>query len=303
MREREPQKEIIGRGQLWYLHHPGSVDTFSGYGLNIESNRKNWLAGILMVDRPRSADPSWLQDIQDTFGECQLVPMTATGERGLVCQMEIDEDSLPHLSPFRSEISDAIQEALEPLLEEPPAPKLRLSWDEESLLWQSEFAGINELLPEIREVFEKTGYGCLAAETSIGIVHVCHASDSDIEGFRDKPVHSQWQLIKMPTAPLIRLQLDVMDRPEDPYRFESFLNITAADQANVLYELANQEKLYLAFYGDNLDYRYTKEVPHDEQQWQKIDEIAIEAMDHWLEIPEERRNFDQAKAAFMLHNP
>jgi hypothetical protein len=37
----------------------------------------------------------------------------------------------------------------------------------------------------------------------------------------------------MPTALLIRLQLDVMDRPDDPYHFESFLNVTADDQAQV----------------------------------------------------------------------
>jgi hypothetical protein len=35
---------------------------------------------------------------------------------------------------------------------------------------------------EIREVFEQHGYGCLAAETNIGVVHVCHAANSNIEG-------------------------------------------------------------------------------------------------------------------------
>jgi hypothetical protein len=33
-------------------------------------------------------------------------------------------------------------------------------------------------------------------------------------------------------------------------------------------------------------------VKHDEQQWLKIDEMAIQAMNYWLQIPEERRNFD-----------
>lgn len=95
----------------------------------------------------------------------------------------------------------------------------------------------------------------------------------------------------------------ILDNPAHSYRFESFLNIAAADQARVLYELANQEKLYLAFYGEGLEYRYTKEVEHDEQQWQKIDEMTIEAMNHWLQIPEERRNFDQAKADFIRRFP
>ena len=71
---------------------------------------------------------------------------------------------------------------------------LILRWDEEARTWCSQFAPLDELPGEIREVFERTGYGCLAVETNIGVIHVCHASDSDIEGFADKPVLYQWQL-------------------------------------------------------------------------------------------------------------
>ena len=124
---------------------------------------------------------------------------------------------------------------------------LHLHWDEEIRLWRSQLAFPNELSPEIREVFEKFGYGCLAVETNQGIVHVCHASDKDIEGFKDKPVRYQWQLIMMPTSPLIRLELVIIDRPENPFKFESFLNVAAEDQAQVLADLANQDNLFLAF--------------------------------------------------------
>jgi hypothetical protein len=80
-----------------------------------------------MVDRPRPTDPAWLMRVEQTFGDCRLVPMTASGDRGLACQMYIDEDSVPHLRPFPSEISTAIQQALEPLWEEAPTPRLRLA--------------------------------------------------------------------------------------------------------------------------------------------------------------------------------
>lgn len=40
-----------------------------------------------------------------------------------------------------------------------------------------------ELPLEMREVFERTGPGCIPSETSIGVVHVCHVSDQGIEGF------------------------------------------------------------------------------------------------------------------------
>ena len=63
--------------------------------------------------------------------------------------------------------------------------------------------------------------------------------------------------------------------------------------------LANQDKLYLSFYGDDLGYRYTKIIPHDEQQWQQIDEFTMEAMDYYSRIPSEKRDFDQAEVEFM----
>ena len=299
VREREPAKEAIQAREMFYLWHPETENTFSGYGLTLRPESKDRLVGVLMVDRPYRADPDWLQTIYDTYGECQLVPMTAGGDRGLVCQMEIEAESMAHLRSFPSSLSEAIQASLEPLLDQPPAPLLHLSWDEEARAWLSELGATNQLPREIREVFEKTGYGCVAAENNIGIVHVCHASDADIEGFRDKSVWSQWQLIKMPTAPLIRLLLEVMDRPEDPYRFESFLNVAAEDQVEVLAELANQEELYMVFHGDDLGYRYTKAIPHSEQQWQRLDEIWEQADAYLEDIPPEQRDFDLAKAEFM----
>jgi hypothetical protein len=153
-----------------------------------------------------------------------------------------------------------------------------------------------ELPEEIRQVFEAFGYGCLAAETNIGVVHVCHAADSDIEGLANKPVPYQWQLAKMPTASLIRLELAILDRPSNPYRFESFLNVAEEDQARVLAQLAGQDRLYLAFYGDDFNHRFTKVVNHDRQQWQYLDELVMEAVEHWHQIPPEQRDFDQAKA-------
>ena len=107
----------------------------------------------------------------------------------------------------------------------------------------SELSLPNELPPVIREVLEQFGYGCLAAESRRGIVHICHAPDRDIAGFAGKPVRSRWQLIKMPTAPLIRLELVVLDNLLDPFRFESFLNVGEADQLQVLTQLAGQEEL------------------------------------------------------------
>jgi hypothetical protein len=137
MGEREKGKELIGRGELFFLSHPGQEKIFSGYGLTVEEGKRGKLVGILMVDRPRPVDRKWLMQVERDFGKYQLVPMTATGERGIVCQMEIEQESQKHLRQFRSEKAGALKKTLGLLLEELPKPKLTLSWNEENGFWQS----------------------------------------------------------------------------------------------------------------------------------------------------------------------
>ncbi len=252
-----------------------------------------------MVDRPHPVDPKWLNMVEDVFGEYQLVPMTATGEQGIVCRMRIDPDNLVHLRQLPAGRGSAITRALGPLLDELPKPYFALKWNEDRQAWVSEIPLKTELPQGVRDVFKNTGYGSLALETDMGVVHVCHAADPDIEGFADKSVISRWQLIKMPSAPLVRLTLTILDRPEEPYRFESFLNVAEKDQFDILVRLANQRRLYLSFYGDDLNYRYTKILEHDEQQWQLINDLTTEALDHLSKIPPEKRNYDRAKGDFM----
>ena len=98
MGEQEPRREVIQRGDLFYLYHPGTEAMFSGYGLAAQDGRKEHLFGLLMVDRPHPAGPAWVQRIADTFGECRLVVMTANGDRGLLCQMVVSPESVPHLT-------------------------------------------------------------------------------------------------------------------------------------------------------------------------------------------------------------
>ena len=292
-------KEIPQRGELYFLWHSGTEDVYSGYGLVVREGFKDYLFGILMIDRPRPADPEWLNEVEETYGQVQLVPMTASGERGIVCQMWIEPDSLPHLRQYPGAQATAIKTALEPLLADPPKPTFAMCWDQETRVWSSQFSALSELPQGIREAFERAGYGCLASETTMGVFHICHAADSDIEGFANKPVLSQWQLIKMPTAPLIRLELVIQDQPGTPYLFESFLNLAEEGQAAILAQLAGQVRLYLAFHGDDLQHRFTKIVEHDNQQRRQLDYLICEARDYWAQVPAKQRDFDQAKAAFM----
>ena len=92
MVEREPLHETIGRGELFFLDYPTKEGSFSGYGLTVESGRKDLLVGVLRVDPPKTADPTWLQSIDDTFGVSQFLPLTINRERGLSCNVQLDYD-------------------------------------------------------------------------------------------------------------------------------------------------------------------------------------------------------------------
>lgn len=303
MAEKEPRKEGIERGKLYCLWHPTTPDTFSGYGLTVRSGRNDVLVGLLMVDRPKPVDPGWLTAVERTFGEYQLVAMTATGERGIACQMWIEPESLPHLRRFPGDISAAIEQALHPLLEELPRPRFSLRWDREQSLWTSEMMAPFELPAELREVFERTGPGCIPTETNIGIVHVCHAADQDIEGFANQPVLCQWELALMATAPLLRLKLIIIDQPQNPYRFESFLNVGQEHDTRLLEELLSQEQLYLAFYGEDFAFRFVKVIDHKEGQREQLRQLVDRAADYWRKLPEGQQDFDRAKVEFQRRFP
>lgn len=118
---------------LLYLWHPGK-DIFSGYGLALAPAH---LVGLVMIDRPQLADPVWLQKIKETFGAYQLAAMTQGGARGLVCQMQIAQESILHLKTLDHPLASSIRTALLPLLAHLPTVTLALRWDQESSAWVS----------------------------------------------------------------------------------------------------------------------------------------------------------------------
>jgi hypothetical protein len=294
--EGELHHEDLSRGQLYALSHPDS-DLFSGYGLTTLAGRKDRLVGLLMVDRPQPANPACLAEIEVRYGDYQLVPMTATGERGLVTQMRIVPESVPHLARFSNPLGQELTRVLTPLLETPPAPALTLRWDEEHKLWQSEFwLGLS---PELQAVFQWQGYGCLAVERADRTVaFVTHVSDADLPRFHQFPVLWRWEFIPMPTAPLIRFSAAILDNPANPYRLEHFLNVDDPEQARCLSRLVQQAELSFDFYGEEYEYAYSKKIAHQEKMRRRLTQIVRQAIEIYGTIPATQRDFDAAKAAF-----
>lgn len=128
----------INRQRRTFLSQPsGQRRNVLRLWLDRGKGSKGKLIGILMVDRPGPADPEWLKQVERNFGEYQLVPMTATGERGIVCRMQIVAESLTHLRQYPTEKAETLKKALEPLLDNRPHPVFVLSWNEDHNLWQS----------------------------------------------------------------------------------------------------------------------------------------------------------------------
>src|SRR4051812_21309232 len=123
--EQQRNLEVVSRGHLYFLTHPDS-ELFSGYGLTTQEGRKDRLIGLVMVDRPHPVDPQWLAEIEARYGDYQLVPMTATGERGILAQMRIAPESTALLEGFSHPVAQQITRVLKPLLNAPPAPILKL---------------------------------------------------------------------------------------------------------------------------------------------------------------------------------
>lgn len=299
--EGEPHSEVIRPGQLYFLTHPGS-DLFSGYGLTTHDGRKDRLVGLVMVDRPQPADPNWLAEIERLYGTYELFPMTATGERGLLAQMRVATDSLDYLERFDHPVATELNQALQPMLDTLPTPVLKLHWDEEYQLWRSDFwMGLPD---EMQAVFEKSGYGCFAAEQADeSVSFVTHVAPADTQSLRHAPLIYDWQIITMPTAPLIRFAAAFLDDVYHPYRLEHFLNISDPDQARCLSRLIEQSELRFDFYDAEYEFTFSKPVVHPEFRREKLAFLMREAVNHYGTLPPDQRDFDRAKAAFQRAFP
>jgi hypothetical protein len=215
--------------------------------------------------------------------------------------MRIQPESLPYLTQTLSPQAGPLMEALTPLLDDLPAPILKLAWDAQQRLWRSEFW--SGLSPALQAVFERTGAGCLAIERADLVAFAAHAQDADIAGFEGVSVRWHWEMVEMATAPLIRFRAAILDDPRDPYLFEHFLNIADKEQAHCLSRLVKQEEICFDFFGREYEYRFSKYLPQGEEMRAGLQRIVEQAIDSYGDIPAAQRDFDRAKAEFQRRHP
>ncbi len=157
----------------------------------------------------------------------------------------------------------------------------------------------SELTPELADFLRRQpDYACVTQATSSGVAYVIKAPAADLATLRGTmPIGVRHELYEHPAAPVIRTVLTIVDRPEEPLRLETFCNITDDAQRADFTALADQERLVLLFYDEQLHHRLSKLVPYPDRS--AVPQIVARATAIAAAIPPWRRDFDRAKAAVM----
>jgi hypothetical protein len=151
---------------------------------------------------------------------------------------------------------------------------------------------------DLAEFLRDIEVACLMQETDQGTIFVIKLPARDIDSARGTvPIHLRHELYALPTAPVIRTILVIYDQPEAPFALETFTNIEDEQQRSSFAGLAQQDKLILLFYDEQLVHRLTKVVPQDDPGQSTI--VLTTAERILTDIPREQFDFDRAKQAVM----
>jgi len=138
-----------------------------------------------------------------------------------------------------------------------------------------------------------------------GLAAVIVKLDSqDIESFRGPcPVLYRYELGRYPTGAIIRLYLEIRDKPGSPYRMETFLNPGQGADLDLLTLLTEQAVLDLHFFDLGVEYIFSKRLRHRELNRRELTQLVAMAMD-WLEtIPQEQRDWQATKNRYQADVP
>lgn len=122
--------------RVLYLWHPNTENIFSGFGIG--KDKKN-IVGMLMIDRPKRAPNEYLKEIKNAFGKYQLYPMTINPDRGILCQMDIKNNSKQYLRELELPIDNNIKKRFLPIFRNKPKPHFQMHYSHKHHLWLSRF--------------------------------------------------------------------------------------------------------------------------------------------------------------------
>src|SRR5688572_19408321 len=156
----------------------------------------------------------------------------------------------------------------------------------------------NQLLPELAAFLRGHQYAALLHATDLGTALIVKAPRSEIASARGRvPIGFNHELYAHPASPVVRMVTRIYDQPTRPLAFETFVNVGDPDQRGDYAALARQDELVMLFYDQTVDHALSKRVRLTDRP--RLLEVLTTADRLFLAIPEERRDFDAAKAEVM----
>lgn len=126
------------------------------------------------------------------------------------------------------------------------------------------------------------------------------AADQEVAGFRgNTPVQFYWELGCFDCGSVLRFHLTIFDQPENPYRFETFINVASPEQLACCMKLLDQETLQIHFFGSRTEYVFTKEVRYPLTQRRQLGKLVTQALQD-QETLGTAWDFNQAKVMFQV---
>ena len=129
---------------------------------------------------------------------------------------------------------------------------------------------------------------------------VVAASEGEIEEVRGPArVVRQLEFYKTHYGPVVRLAFSVYPEGSggEPFSTATLLNVSQVSGDAALVGLGRQKTLLFHFYaveGDDLAYKFSKEIPNGDEQRKEAKKVLGLARDAYTETPEERRSFRSA---------
>jgi hypothetical protein len=156
----------------------------------------------------------------------------------------------------------------------------------------------NQLPPDLAQFLAAQELACVTHATDRGTVLVIKAPAHEIDSVRGRvPILLRHELYAHPSAPVIRMLLTICDQPRQPLAQETFINVEDPIQRTDFAALANQRRLPLLFYDEQLQHRLSKAIRAPEPAG--ILQVLERADRLLAAIPRPQFSFERAKESVL----
>ena len=135
-------------------------------------------------------------------------------------------------------------------------------------------APMNELMcGYLREYFINNGYGTVPEWTNTGCTFFCYMDNKTCRDVKGKVHNVKLEYYEIDDYPLIRFNIVIYDRLDQPLEFDAFLNIGDESCRYILDALMIQEWIIFHWYGEDFKYKGSTGVHWREENRKCVKDI------------------------------